>query len=377
MKIVADRVISDASTAFGGFGDVVLLDGRQIGPADLRDADLLLVRSVTRVDEHLLAGSRVRFVGTATAGTDHIDTRYLDSAGIGFAAAPGCNARAVGEYVLACVLAWAQATGRALERLRCGLVGVGHAGSAARSLLEAVGVRCLAHDPPRARREGGAGFVDLGEALGADVVSLHVPLTTEGDDATRHLLDAARVGRLRRGGLLINAARGGVVDEAALLSRLQLGDLHAVLDCWENEPTPTPAVVAAAWVATPHVAGHTVDARRRATRQLQAAVAGHLGLAVPAPAGPLDEVRPCAHLEGSGFAALCNAVTLCCDPRLDTPRLQSLAATGQAALAAGFDALRAEAGRRREFTAQPVALASLDPDTAALLHRINFPVGSP
>ena len=376
MKIVADRVISDAETAFGGFGQVFLADGRRITAADLEDVDILLVRSVTRVDAQLLAGSRVRFVGTATAGVDHIDTAYLAKAGIEFAAAPGCNARAVGEYVLACVLSWVEATGRSLHRLRCGLVGAGHAGGAVRALLEAVGVQRLLHDPPRARREGSAGFVGLEEALAADIVSLHVPLTTGGEDATRGLLDKERIERLGPGTLLINAARGGVVDEAALLARLSRGDLHAVLDCWENEPTPASAMVAAAWIATPHVAGHTVDARRRATQQLQHALARHLGQPPPGLARGPFAPKPCVRLEGSGFTILHQAVTSCCNPVRDTPRLQSLAAGGRAALAEGFDALRAEAGQRREFTAQPVALASLDPDTAALLQRINFPAGS-
>ena len=377
MKIVADRVISDAEAAFSSFGEVTLLEGRRIGPADLRDAEALLVRSVTRVDEALLAGSRVRFVGTATAGIDHVASAFLDASGIAFASAPGCNARAVGEYVLACVLAWAEARERPVDGLRCGLIGVGHAGSAARVLLEAVGVRCLLHDPPRARREGGAGFVDMETALTADVVSLHVPLVDHGADATRHLLDAPRLARLRPGTLLINAARGGVVDEAGLLPRLLAGELHAVLDCWEGEPAPWPALVSAAWIATPHVAGHSIDARRRATQQLQSALARFLAHGVPAYAVAGEGLRPVATLAGQGLSAVRSAVRLCCDPLRETPRLQALAAAGREALAAGFDALRAEAGVRREFTAQPVALTLPDPDTSALLHRIKFPAGSP
>lgn len=376
MRIVADRVISDAEAAFGSFGEVALLDGRRIGPGDLRDADVLLVRSVTHVDTRLLAGSRVRFVGTATAGTDHIDLAYLAAAGIGFAAAPGCNARAVGEYVLACVLAWAEARGRAPTGLRCGLIGVGHAGSAARALLQAVGVRCLLHDPPRARREGAAGFVDLDAVLGADVISLHVPLASAGADATHHLLDRRRLAQIPPGSLLINAARGGVVDEAALLQRLETGQLEAVLDCWEGEPAPWPELVSAAWVATPHVAGHSVEARRRATRQLRDALLHHFGGAASDYTPSDNALLPGVSLAASGAAAVRAAVALCCDPCRDTPALQALARAGRPALAAGFDSLRAAAGVRREFTAQPVALAMPDPDTAALLHRINFPEGS-
>ena len=372
MRLVVDRVIADAATAFAPFGEIVSLDGRQLGPADVRDADVLLVRSVTRVDEALLADSCVRFVGTATAGTDHIDIDYLSRAGIAFSAAPGCNARPVGEYVLSCVLAHAADRQRPVDSLRCGLIGVGHAGSAARRLLAALGVECVACDPPRARREGTAGFVSLAEVLACDVVSLHVPLTRQGPDATHHLLDAAALAQLPDGALLINAARGGIVDEAALLTALRSARFRAALDCWQDEPAPSAALVADAWIATPHVAGHSVDARERATVQLRTALAHFLGVSMPPYAPPAPALRPTRPLAGQGFAAVHEAVMACCDPLAETPHLKALAGNGPAALASGFDALRARAGQRREFPVQPVAPGRYDPDTARLLEALDF-----
>lgn len=369
MKLVVDRVMVDALAAFEAFGEVALVDGRALRPADLDDCDILLVRSVTRVDAALLANSPVRFVGTATAGTDHIDLNYLHQRGIAFAAAPGCNARAVGEYVLACVLTLH--AGESLAGLRCGIIGLGHAGSAVARLLRAAGLTCVACDPPRAAHEGEAGFVALEAALEADVISLHVPLTDDGRWPTRHLLGAREIARLRPNALLINAARGGVVEESALLAALRAGQVRAVLDCWMNEPAVDRDLLALAAIATPHVAGHAVDARARGTWQLRDALAAYLARPDRAPA-PTQASAATLDLAGQrGLAALSAAVLHCVNP-------STLTATFRAETAAhgatAFDRLRAQFGLRREFSAQPVALSKGDPDTARLLQTFDFPV---
>lgn len=369
MKLVVDRVMVDALAAFEPFGELVLVDGRAIGPHHLADCDILLVRSVTRVDATLLADSRVRFVGTATAGIDHIDLEYLQQRGIAFAAAPGCNARAVGEYVLACVLALHE--DEALSDLRCAVIGLGHAGSAVARLLGAAGVECVACDPPRAARESPAGFVELAAALDADVVSLHVPLTDEGLWPTRRLLGAAEIARLRPQALLINAARGGVVDESALAKALASGRLRAVLDCWCNEPAVATGLLSMASVATPHVAGHATDARARATWQLRASLAAHLAWRDLAPAPAAVLAAPLDLAGQGGFAALRAAVFHCIDPRAQTTIFKAETARHGAA---AFDRLRAQFGVRREFSAQPVALSGGDTDTARLLQSFDFPV---
>ncbi len=377
LRIVADRVIAQAQTAFSACGSVTSVDGRQLNATLLRTADILLVRSVTRVDRQLLAGTAVRFVGTATAGTDHIDLDYLKSQGIGFAAAAGCNARAVGEYVLACVLALALQTHRPLREMRCAIVGCGHAGRAVEALLTALEVHCLRYDPPRAEREGTAGFVGLDEALRADIVTLHVPLTRSGEHPTLGLLGRAELAALQPGALLINAARGGVVDETALRAWIGSGRWLAAIDCWQNEPQINADLLRCAWVATPHIAGHTLDARQRATQQLRAALLAWL--VIPDDANGLAALPPLSALnvaDKSGLDALCAAVFHCCNPLADTPRLRALAGADTTTTAAPFDALRAQAGARREFTGQSVAIHQGDSDTAALLQRLDFPLVS-
>ena len=373
MKLVADRVMVDAAEAFAPYGEVRLMDGRSLTATDLTDTDALLVRSVTRVNRELLHDSPVRFVGTATAGTDHIDLQYLESRNITFASAPGCNSRAVGEYVLACVLAFAAQSRRATSDLRVGIIGCGHAGTAAQDLLEAIGVGCLRHDPPRAAREGQPGFVDFERVLHADVVSLHVPLIADGAHPTRGLLDAKALAAMPAGSLLINAARGGVVDEQALGAALDAGMLRAAIDCWEGEPQINLPLLDRAWVATPHIAGHSVDARRRATVQIRDALARWLGVA----AAPAEWVSAPAAMLALGTAeplrALQAAVFHCCDPQTFTGVVKGFEA---AALGAEFDRLRAHFGTRREFLAQPVALPQSDPDTARLLQSVGFPVST-
>lgn len=371
LRLVVDRIIAEAAAAFGEVGEVQLVDGRAIDRAAVADCDVLLVRSVTRVDAALLAGSRVRFVGTATAGTDHVDLDWLQAQGIAFAAAPGCNARPVGEYVLACVLAHAATTGRDPATLTAAIVGCGHAGGWAQRLLEGLGIRCLRNDPPRAVDE--PGFLPLAEVLAAaDVVSLHVPLTSEGEFPTRGLIGAAELAALRPGTLLINAARGGVVDEAAWIAALRAGHLRAAVDCWADEPAISAELCELATIATPHVAGHSVDARLRATGQLHAALAAwlaHSGVTVPAWRPVASAALPARALPAS--EAVAAAVFACCDPRAWTTRLRAaFAEAGQAR--AVFDGLRAEFGRRREFGVVPVALPAPAPDTEGLLATLGF-----
>jgi erythronate-4-phosphate dehydrogenase len=374
LRIVADRVIAAAATAFAEIGEVTLADGRLISAELLADADVLLVRSVTRVDAALLDGTPVRFVGTATAGTDHVDEDLLRARGIAFAAAPGCNARAVGEYVLATVLAHAERIGRAPSTLRCGVIGCGHAGRAALDLLEAVGVECLRNDPPLAA--GRQGYVPLAEALAADVVSLHVPLSAGGPHPTVGLLGASELARMPRGALLINAARGGVVDEPAWQDAVAGRRLLAAIDCWRGEPGISRAMLDAAWIATPHVAGHTVDARLRATHQLRGALRAWAGVVTgngvaPAPTAA-DAPAPLVLPPGATDAAVRAAVFACVDPRAQTADFRAaLDAAGDGARAA-FDRMRAQFGSRREFGVRPVAETGVATDTAAQLQRLGF-----
>ncbi|HBX54890.1 MAG TPA: 4-phosphoerythronate dehydrogenase, partial [Pseudomonas sp.] len=236
MRIVADENIPLLDEFFAGFGEICRLPGRAIDRAALSDAELLLVRSVTQVDRGLLDGSQVRFVGTCTIGTDHLDLDYLQHAGIGWASAPGCNARGVVDYVLGSLLLLAEEQGAALPARTYGVVGAGQVGGRLVEVLRGLGWSVRVCDPLRQAAEGGD-FVSLEEVIAeCDVISLHTPLERDGAHPSHHLFDAARLARLKPGAWLINASRGAVVDNAALREVLmRRADLRVVLDVWEGE----------------------------------------------------------------------------------------------------------------------------------------------
>ena len=220
MKFVMDRNIRAAAETFDRLGEVVRLDGRAIARGDLAHADTLIVRSVTRVDAALLEGTPVRFVGTTTIGTDHLDIPWLERNGIAWASAPGCNADAAAQYTLAMAWLASERLGRELKGMRAGIVGCGNVGSRVRRLFHALGLETVANDPPL-EDAGQGGFVSLGEALDSDIVCLHTPLTRSGPHPTHHLIDADALAQMRPGALLVNAGRGDVIDGDALLRALQ------------------------------------------------------------------------------------------------------------------------------------------------------------
>lgn len=271
--IVADENIPAVKEAFGAFGEVQTYSGRCITAFDVRNADALLVRSVTRVDETLLGTSRVRFVGSATIGTDHVDVSWLTRNNIKFVHVPGCNATSAAEYVIASLLTVAQNRQISLQEKTAGIIGCGNVGSRVQVRLQALGVKCLVCDPPRAEREGIDGFTELDELARADIVSAHVPLVREGAHATCGLISSAFIKSLRPGSIFINTSRGDVLDEKAMLRRLQQqGDLYCIHDVWKNEPVISRELAAAAEIATPHIAGYSIDGKLRATQTLHDAL---------------------------------------------------------------------------------------------------------
>lgn len=271
VKIVADDRIPFLRGVLEPFAEVVYLPGDAIDPAAVRDADALLVRTRTRCDAALLAASRVKLAVTATIGCDHFNIPELDHLGIAHFNAPGCNAASVAQY-LAAVLTAAR---RPLAGKTLGIVGAGEVGRRAAAVGKAFGMRVLLSDPPRARREGEAGFSDLKTiAREADFISFHTPLTRTGCDPTFHLANDAFFEECRRRPYLINAARGGVVDEAALQKAMNAGLLSgAALDTWENEPVPAPETLGIVQWATPHIAGYSADGKANGTTQTVRTVA--------------------------------------------------------------------------------------------------------
>ena len=299
MRIVADPNIPFVREAFGPLGEVRLVPGREITASAVRDADALLVRSVTPVNAALLDGSAVKFVATATIGTDHIDLGYLSAKGIGFASAQGSNANSVAEYVVAAMLEMARRRKFRLRDKTLGVIGVGHVGSRVIRNAEALGMRVLANDPPRARGKKATPFVPLESLLAeADIITLHVPLTREGADATFHLFDKDRLSLLKnRQPILINTSRGAVVDNPALLKAIDgewLGGV--VLDVWENEPKISPELLDVVDLATPHIAGYSFDGKVNGTQMIYEALCDFFDIkatwepALPLPPDPRVEL---------------------------------------------------------------------------------------
>ena len=268
MKVIVDNKIPYIREAIESVAEeVVYMPGRAFTPDVVRDADALIIRTRTRCDRGLLEGSRVKFIGTATIGYDHIDTEYCREAGIMWCNCPGCNAGAVEQYVHSALLLLQQERGIRLKRSCLGIVGVGHVGSHILSMAGRLGMRVLLNDPPRYDR-GGRGFTSLKTlAEECDIISFHTPLYRTGRYATYHLADSDFFSSLKRKPVIINTSRGEVVNTSALLHALDVGQVStAVVDVWENEPNINLELLNKVFIGTPHIAGYSADGKANATR---------------------------------------------------------------------------------------------------------------
>lgn len=275
--IVIEKQIPFIRGVFDSVANVRYLSPEEITPDVMRDADALITRTRTRCNESLLKESKCRIIATATIGTDHIDIPFCTRQGIKVVNAPGCNAPAVAQYVMASILATAR---RPLSEITLGIVGVGHVGSIVDRWACGMGMKTLLCDPPRQVAEGDARFVTLDEiAREADIITLHTPHTTAGEYATHHLISADFLDKTERKPLIINSARGPITDTHALLQALDCGKITGVIiDCWENEPAISLPLLDKALIATPHIAGYSEDGKIRATIAAINAVASHLHL---------------------------------------------------------------------------------------------------
>ncbi len=367
MKIVACKNMPFVAEAFGTLGDVTLLDGRAITADDVHDADLLVTRSTTRITPALLEGSRVRFYGTATIGTDHIDIPYLEQRGIAWCSAAGCNANSVSEYVTAALLCIGQRHAIPLSGKTMGIVGVGNVGTRVVEKAASLGMTVLPNDPPRERagepapEVGGRetdvrrGWVSLPDLLReADIVTLHTPLTDQGEDATFHLADDDFFAQLKPGCILINAARGPIVDSDALLRAMDAGIVaHAIIDTWEGEPDFRTDLLCQAAIASPHIAGYSYEGKYMGTVMVYRGACRFLGAAptwTPDALLPPPEVtdltaNPDLPLE----TALWDLVHRVYDIEADDNRMRAVPPGGEAERRAHFDGLRKAYPVRREF----------------------------
>jgi len=262
VKIIADANIPFVKECFSSIGEVETVVGRELRPEQAKDADCLLVRSVTKVNEKLLAGSKIKFVATATIGTEHIDQHYLNSRSIGFAAAPGSNSNSVADYVVAAMLNVGRKHNITLEGKSIGIVGVGNVGSKAEKKCSALGMKVVCNDPPLARQTRDEKYRPIDEIFDCDFVTLHTPLTFEGIDKTFHLANEKFFKSLKAGCVFLNTSRGGVHDTDAIKAAIESGRLKAaVLDVWENEPNIDNELLRMVDISTPHIAGYSLDGK--------------------------------------------------------------------------------------------------------------------
>lgn len=326
MKIVVDEKIPYIQPALQELADVVVIKpGSDIKPEDVRDADILVVRTRTRCDRYLLQGSSVRLVVTATIGFDHLDIKWLEQAGIQWSNCPGCNATSVAQYVRNSLFAMQQERAFDLSRATVGIVGVGHVGLAVYQALQDAGVsRFLLNDPPRE----GAGeaapdglpwsAIDTLQAE-ADIITFHTPLTHNGAYPTWHLANTAFFENLKRQPILINAARGGVVDEQELVAALSHARVRdTIIDTWEHEPNLFPDLLRKAFIATPHIAGYSADGKANASRLTLERICRFMGRPMSFPVVPprlTGNLRPTGDVVYDALALY--------DPRRDSQLLKA------------------------------------------------------
>ena len=267
MKVICDSDIPFLKGALEPHCEVVYARGSEISRDMVKDADALVIRTRTKCDANLLEGSKVRFIATATIGYDHIDTRWCESHGITWTNAPGCNSWSVQQYIGSILVTMARQFGFSFREKTLGVVGVGNVGSKVARLAALLGFRVLLCDPPRARREGSGSFVSIDDIISrSDIITLHVPLIRDGEDATFHMFDSSRLASMNRNQILINSSRGEVVDGAALKNALSRKNiLAASLDVWENEPQIDPELLSLLFTGTPHIAGYSIDGKATGT----------------------------------------------------------------------------------------------------------------
>jgi erythronate-4-phosphate dehydrogenase len=371
MKILADENMPMVAELFASHGEVHLMPGRLISPDQVADTDILLVRSVTPVNQQLLANSRVRFVGSATIGSDHLDLNWLAQQGIAVASAPGCNAAAVGDYVVAALSAcepnW--------QRKTIAIVGCGNTGGGLYGRLKALGVECRCFDPFLSRQQI-PDLTSFDAVLEADIVCLHTPLTRRGLHPTWHLFDDEVLGRLVGNALLLNAGRGEVIDNRALLARLERGQLRAILDVWEGEPDIDLALLERVVLGTPHIAGYSLEGRLRGTLMVYNAFCRWSGND-----GSLDldsvlermggGAGQCGSVELNGNSTLPSVVLSAYDPRRDHHHMAAAFATSGASTKGVFDHLRKTYPPRREFS-HFVPCGNIAPPLAEQLQALGF-----
>lgn len=373
MKIIVDDKIPYIKGALEPFGEVIYLPGNKTTPEVVKDADAIITRTRTKCNKKLLEGSSVKFIATATIGFDHIDTEYCEKANIQWTNAKGCNSSSVEQYIASALMVLAENKEFNLSEKTIGIVGVGNVGSKVARIAEIFGMRVLLNDPPRARAELFADFVELEDILKeADIITLHVPLNLEGVDKTYHLANESFFAQIKRKPILINSCRGEVVKTNALKEALKSGQVSgAVVDCWENEPDIDTKLLKMVDLGTPHIAGYSKDGKANGTSMSVQAVSRFFRLGIDnwqCKDVELPEVTE-IKIDGSGKSEqeiLSEAVLSTYDIRKDDKNLRKSVET--------FEKQRGDYPVRREFPTFEIKALNLNEGTVDKLRGLGFKV---
>ncbi len=380
MRIVSGSNIPFAAECFSTIGDVEVYDSKEITAKLVCDAEVLLVRSVTQVNSDLLAGSKVRFVGTASIGVDHIDIDYLRGRNIGFASAPGANANSVAEYVVAALLNVAQKLQLELEGKSIGVIGVGSIGGRVVEKCSKLGMQAYLNDPPLQRETRDAKYRPIEELYECDFITLHTPLTFEGVDKTYHLAGEQFFKSLKEGCVFINTSRGPVADGRALKDAIEANRLKAVvLDVWEGEPNIDTELLKMVDIGTPHIAGHSFDGKVGGMYMLYKAVCEYFGFEVkvgigtflPQPDAVKLKVNPQLVSEQD---VLREAVEKVYDIKKDDSALREVMDKAAGGRGEFFSQLRENYPIHREFQNTPIVLDNAFGTVGEKLAGIGFKV---
>ncbi len=371
-KILADENIPFAEEAFSNFGSVRLLPGREITNEILRAYHILIVRSVTKVDEQLLEGTNVKFVGTTTIGLDHLDTDYLQKKGIKYANAPGCNADSVAEYIFAGLYKIASEGKFPLENFSMGILGYGNIGSKVAGIASAIGMKLFINDPPLQRQKGDSFFCTYEQALGADIITYHVPLNIGGADNTFHMLSSAQLNSFNSSKIILNASRGSVVSNNNLKKFLQKDGNKVILDVWEGEPSIDKELLKLVFIGSPHVAGYSLEGKVNGTIMIFEAL--NRFLKTDKNWRPLMPEIKNAHIDypesGSPEKSLDNLISKIYNIRGDDQRLRAIFDKNNSG--SYFDSLRKNYPVRREFSNYTVSINKKLKKDIKILNALRF-----
>ena len=371
MKVIIDNKIPYIQGVLEPYAEVVYLPGKDTTPEIAHDADAIITRTRTKCNKHLLEGSKVKMIATATIGFDHIDTNYCKENGIEWTNAPGCNSWSVAQYIMAALHALAKEKQFEMDKLTIGIVGAGNVGSKVASLCKIIGMNVLVNDPPRERKEGSANFVSINEIQkNADIITFHTPLTFDGLDKTFHLANDEFISKCKKGFVFVNSSRGEVMHTESVLNALAKGNIsEAIIDCWENEPEIDRDLLKKAFISTPHIAGYSKDGKANGTSMSIQAISKKFNLGIDNwqcenVELPDNTVIKINGLDKNKQDILTEAILATYPILEDSERLKTSPET--------FEKQRGDYPVRREFPVYSIVAENIDVTTLSVLSKLGF-----